>query len=320
MTRIEQLYPSDRVTLREVGLRDGLQLVRTFPDTSVKQDWLHREYEAGVRVFEVGSFLPASGFPQFVDVRDLITTTSSLPGAYAAALTLNERGVQDALNTEVDEIVFVISATELHSQANTRRSRAEAVDMLTRIVALRNEAGPSAPVVTVGIAMAFGCSLEGDVDPSEVLRLVEACATAGADVVALADTVGYAGPKAVASLAADARRLLGEIPLSMHFHDTRGMAVANAAASLDEGVRILDGSLGGLGGCPFAPGATGNIVFEDLVFLCVSMGFNTGIDIERLVPVRDILIRHMPDEELFGGLARAGLPDAQSWKKHAATP
>lgn len=314
MSRVNQLFPPDRVSLREVGLRDGLQLVRQFPSTDAKIEWLQQEYAAGVRLFELGSFLPASKFPQFADVRQMIAAAKALPGARAAALTLNERGVEDALQTDADEIVFVVSATEGHSQANTRRSRQAAIEMVGRIAAMCKAAGPSAPVLTVGIAMAFGCSIEGDVDPTEVLRLLEACALAGADVVALADTVGYAGPRAVESLTAAARKAIGDLPLSMHFHDTRGMAIANATAALNAGARILDGSLGGLGGCPFAPGATGNVVFEDMVFLCESMGYKTGIDINQLVGVRDLLRREMPDEELFGGLARSGLPKTPSWQ------
>lgn len=307
MSRAAALFPADRVSLREVGLRDGLQLVRQFPDTAAKQEWVEREYAAGVRYFEAGSFLPASRFPQFADVRDIVAAVKA-KGAYATALALNERGAADALQANVDDIMFVISATEGHSQANTRRSRQEAVDMLGRIVAMRNDAGPHGPVITAGISMAFGCSIEGRVDPNEVLRLVDACAQAGADVVALADTVGYAGPRDVGQLIAASARLAGNLPLGVHLHDTRGMAIANAAAALDQGVLLLDGSLGGLGGCPFAPGATGNVVFEDLVFLCESMGFPTGIDIEALVDVRSILARTMPEEALYGGLARSGLP------------
>lgn len=313
MSRLSMIYPDFQVTLREVGLRDGLQLVRSFPDTASKLQWLKQEHAAGVRMFEVGSFLPASRFPQFSDVRDMVSATKSLPGAHVAALTLNERGAEDALQANVDEMVFVLSATEGHSQANTRRSRLEALQLAGRIAAMRDERGPDAPILTIGIAMAFGCSIEGDVQATEVLKLVEASLEAGADVISLADTVGYAGPKAVGALMADARKLAGVTPLAAHFHDTRGMAIANAAAALDEGVRILDGSLGGLGGCPFAPGASGNVVFEDLVFLCESMGLATGIDIDRLVDVRKILARAMPDEELFGGLARSGLPKTQRW-------
>ncbi|NYT37177.1 hydroxymethylglutaryl-CoA lyase [Allopusillimonas soli] len=313
-SRVAALFPPGRLTLREVGLRDGLQLVRRFPDTDAKRQWLMHEHAAGVRVFEIGSFLPARGFPQFADVGDMVAAVKALPGARAAALTLNERGAEDALRTGVDEMIFVLSATEGHSQANTRRSRGEALALLARIAAMRDAAGPDAPVLTAGIAMAFGCSIEGEVDAGEVLRLAEACARAGADVIALADTVGYAGPREVAALASALPRSVGDIPLAMHFHDTRGLAIANAAAALNEGVRILDGSLGGLGGCPFAPGATGNVVFEDLVFLCETMGFDTGINIEALADARRIVARAMPDETLYGALARSGLPKTAAWR------
>src|SRR6185369_4226456 len=145
-------------------------------------------------------------------------------------------------------------------------------------------------------------------NPAEVLRLVDRCFEAGADAIGIADTVGYAGPKQVGALTKAAVSLAGAKPICVHLHDTRGMGIANAAAALDEGARILDGSLGGLGGCPFAPGATGNVVFEDLVFLCESKGFATGIDIEKLVAVREILKAEMPGELLYVGMGRAGLP------------
>jgi hydroxymethylglutaryl-CoA lyase len=162
--------------------------------------------------------------------------------------------------------------------------------------------------VNAAISMALGCSITGPVDPKVVIRLVEKCLEAGVDFVAIADTVGYAGPRQVGDLTKAAVRIAGEKPVCVHLHDTRGMGIANASAALDAGARILDGSLGGLGGCPFAPGATGNVVFEDLVFLCESKGFNTAIDIEKLIAVRAILRSEMPGEPLYGGLARAGLP------------
>jgi hydroxymethylglutaryl-CoA lyase len=307
--KTQDIYPSSRVTLREVGLRDGLQLVKTFPSTEAKRRWIREEYAAGVRHFEVGSFLPAKTFPQFVDVRDMIRTVASLPGAHGAALVLNERGVNDALESGVAEIATVVSATEAHSQANANRSRDEAIANVQRLCELR-DASAHKPVVHAAISMALGCSITGEVDPNEVLRLVEKCFEAGADVVGIADTVGYAGPKQVGDLTFAAVRLAGPKPICVHLHDTRGMGIANAAAALDAGARILDGSLGGLGGCPFAPGATGNVVFEDLAFLCESKGFPTGIDIEKLVSVREILREQMPNEPLYGGLARAGLPRA----------
>jgi hydroxymethylglutaryl-CoA lyase len=309
MSRVEQIYPQDRVTLREVGLRDGLQLVKTFPSTDAKQRWVREEYAAGVRHFEVGSFLPVRTFPQFADVLEVAATVASLPGAHGIALVLNERGANEALAAEVPEIASVVSATEEHSQANANRSREAAIANISRLCELR-DASTHKPIVHAAISMALGCSITGPVDPEEVLRLVEKCFAAGVDAVGIADTVGYAGPKQVGDLTRAAVKLAGTKPICVHLHDTRGMGIANASAALDEGARILDGSLGGLGGCPFAPGATGNVVFEDLVFLCESKGFATGIDIEKLVKVRAILRTEMPDEALYGGLARAGLPRA----------
>src|SRR3984885_463891 len=311
MTKLQDIYPSDRVILREVGLRDGLQLVKKLPSTEAKQRWVRDEYAAGVRHFEVGSFLPAKTFPQFADVRDVVATVASLPGAHGIALTLNERGANEALESGVAEVASVLSATEEHSQANANRSRDQAIANIKRLCDLR-DAGAQKPLVNAAISMALGCSIAGPVDPKEVLRLVERCLEAGVDFVAIADTVGYAGPKQVGELTRAAVKLSGTKPVCVHLHDTRGMGIANASAAIDAGARILDGSLGGLGGCPFAPGATGNVVFEDLAFLCESKGFATGIDIEKLISVRAILRAEMPGETLYGGLARAGLPNGRT--------
>ena len=313
MSRVQDVYPEGRVSLREVGLRDGLQLVKTFPSTAAKQRWLREEYAAGVRHFEVGSFLPAKTFPQFADVRDIVAAVAALPGAHGIALVLNERGANEALGSGVAEIAFVVSATEEHSQANANRSRESAIANVRRLCELR-DASTHKPIVHAAISMALGCSISGEVDPNEVLRLVEKCLEAGVDAVGIADTVGYAGPKQVGDLTRAAVKIAGKRPICVHLHDTRGMGIANASAALDQGAQILDGSLGGLGGCPFAPGATGNVVFEDLVFLCESKGFATGIDIEKLIAVRAILKEAMPNEPLYGGLARAGLPCASTAK------
>jgi hydroxymethylglutaryl-CoA lyase len=313
MSRVQDIYPDDRVILREVGLRDGLQLVKKFPSTLAKQRWIRDEYGAGVRHFEVGSFLPAKTFPQFADVRDVVKTIAELPGAHGTALALNERGVNEALASGVAEIASVVSATEEHSQANANRSRDSAIANVKRLCELR-DASAHKPLVNAAISMALGCSITGPVDPDEVIRLVEKCLEVGVDFVAIADTVGYAGPKQVGELTKAVVRLAGGKPVCVHLHDTRGMGIANASAALDAGARVLDGSLGGLGGCPFAPGATGNVVFEDLVFLCDSKGFATGIDLEKLIAVRSILRTEMPGEPLYGGLARAGLPGGTAAK------
>lgn len=312
MSRIADVYPADRVTLREVGLRDGLQLAKALPSTAAKIAWLQREHAAGVRHFEIGSFLPPARFPQFADIDAMIAACEALD-VHSAGLTLNERGAETALMTAIREMVCVVSATEAHSQANMRRSQADAVALVGKVVAMRDAAAPSM-LVNAGIAMAFGCSISGDVNPDAVLRLAGDCLDAGADIVGIADTVGYAGPRAVGDLCARMARLCGDRQFIIHLHDTRGMGVANAAAALDNGARVIDASLGGLGGCPFAPGATGNVVFEDIVFLAESMGFRTGIDLEHLGQARTIAEEAMPGEEFHGALHRAGPPRNATWQ------
>lgn len=317
MTRPDRMtaYPSDRVTLREVGLRDGLQIVRSWPSTEAKIDWLTREHAAGVRHFELGSFLPTARFPQFADLPALIDAANTLPGLQASVLTLNERAMDTAFTSSISEVVCVVSATEEHSHANIRRSREASVDLVRRAVDMRDAQAPEV-LVNAGIAMALGCSITGAVDPAEVLRMAEACLVAGADIVGIADTVGYAGPREVATLCDGMTRLCGDRPFIVHLHDTRGTGIANAAAALDHGARVLDGSLGGLGGCPFAPGATGNVVFEDLVYLSERMGFATGIDIDALTGIRRILETEIPAETLYGALARSGPPSNLDWQAH----
>src|ERR1700709_1329605 len=243
MTRLQDVYPANKIILREVGLRDGLQLVKSFPSTSAKQRWIREEYAAGVRHFEVGSFLPAKTFPQFVDVREIIATVGSLPGAYGIALTLNERGVNEALASGVAEVATVVSATEEHSQANANRTRESAIANVKRLCELR-DASEHKPIVNAAISMALGCSIVGAVDPREVLRITEKLFEAGVDMVAIADTVGYAGPKQVGELTAGAVKIAGSKPICIHLHDTRGMGIANASAALDAGAPGADGWAG----------------------------------------------------------------------------
>lgn len=308
-------YPAGRAVLREVGLRDGLQLTKSFPSTAAKIEWLRREHAAGVRHFEVGSFLPATSFPQFADVREVLAAAKALPGTHTIALTLNARGIADALATEVDEVQVVISASEAHNLANARRPRAESLAAIAEAV---RAAKGSGKVISAGIAMALGCSLSGPVDHGEVVRIAAACLEAGVDMVGIADTVGYGGPRQVGALCAAMSALCEGRPYVVHLHDTRGMGVANAFAALQNGARVFDASLGGLGGCPFAPGATGNVVMEDLVYLLETSGHATGIDLEALVAVREVLAAAMPDEPLHGTLASAGAPQDFDWRATAA--
>lgn len=307
MKKVDILYPPDQVSLREVGLRDGLQMVKSYPDTAAKKRWIEMEYEAGVRHFEVGSFLPADKYPIFADVRDIVDIVNALPAAHGAALALNKRSIIDALESGVPEIECVLSASEEHNQANIRRSRADTLKDISQLCQMR-DASDHKPLVSVGIAMAFGCSIAGHVNPAEVLRMADECYALGVDIVSLADTVGFAGPKQVGDLSKDLYKMSGGQPFGIHLHDTRGMGIANAAAALDEGVRFLDAAMGGLGGCPFAPNATGNVVFEDLVFLCQTKGLNKQINVEALLKIRELIEQEMPTEPLYGAVAKAGMP------------
>lgn len=308
-----ELYPEGKLILRELGLRDGLQLVKKWPSTAGKIEWLNCGYEAGVRHFEVGSFLPRDRFPQFADIRQLVDAVAGLPEASSSALTLNEHAITDALSTAVNEIVISVSATEEHSLANIRRTRKSAVGLIRTAVEERS-ASPQPPIINAAISMAFGCSISGDVRVADVVRQAEECLEAGAEVIGVADTVGYAGPAQVAEMCETLIPRLGGRPLIVHLHDTRGTGLANAFAALRSGVRILDGTLAGLGGCPFAPGATGNIVFEDLAYLCERCGFRTGIELEKLIAVRSVLETELEGETLHGAMAKAGVPTKIAWQ------
>lgn len=317
MADVNTIYPKGRVALREVGLRDGLQLTKSWPSTDQKVDWVDQDYAAGVRYFEVGSFLPADKVPRFADVRDVIAAVDRHEDAHGVALALNQRGAVDALSTPVGEITVVISASQAHNEANVRRTQEQSLAEIANVVKLRDEAGKDT-IINAGIAMSFGCSLSGEVSEDDVMRMVDRCLEAGVDMVGLADTVGYAGPRQIASLCTRMEKRLGDMPYVIHLHDTRGMGIVNASAALDAGCRVFDASLAGLGGCPFAPGATGNVVLEDLVFLAETKGFNTGIDIEKIIKTRVILAEAMPEETLYGALAKAGVPKALDWRATVA--
>ncbi|MBT4233106.1 MAG: hydroxymethylglutaryl-CoA lyase, partial [Marinovum sp.] len=247
MTDINTIYSPDRISLREVGLRDGLQMVKTFPTTQGKIDWIHQEYDAGIRHFELGTFLPKNRYPVFADIQLLIDTVAALPGAYGSGLSPNKIGSQNALSSGISEIHCVVSVSEAHNLANLKRTRETTLREIFDLCALRNKMD-SPPQIGVGLAMSFGCSLSGSVNPAEVLELVEQCYNAGVDIVSIADTVGYAGPKQVENLAAGIYKIAGNRPFGVHLHDTRGLGLANAAAAIGQGARVLDASLGGLGG------------------------------------------------------------------------
>jgi hydroxymethylglutaryl-CoA lyase len=302
---------SERAEIREVGLRDGLQLVKTILSTEQKLEWCRRAAQAGMAEIEVTSFVPPKVVAQFVDADAVARGATMIGGFTAAALVPNLRGAERAFETGVAKINYVLSASEAHNQANVRRSTQESLDDFVRIVALRDEVakGNKGKIsIGAGIATAYGCTISGAVSEKRVVQIAEQLARSGADEIIVADTVGYANPAQVERLMRAVVCAVRSRPVACHFHDTRGLGLANVTAALDAGVRRFDASLGGLGGCPFAPGATGNINTEDCVFLLESLGYETGIDIEALVSLRATVESWLPGERFSGAIARAGLP------------
>jgi isopropylmalate/homocitrate/citramalate synthase len=299
-----------RVTVREVGPRDGLQMAKTIMPTKAKLRWITAMVAAGVPEMEVASFVPPAAMPQMADAAEVTRAVRAThPGLRVVALAPNLRGAQNAAAAGAQSIIMPVSASEAHSQANVRRSRADQVAELARVVAWAKTLGPAAPRIEGGISTAFGCSLQGAVPEREVVALAAQLAEAGADTVALADTLGYAGPSQVRRLVRSVRAEVGAERFgSLHLHDTLGTALANVLAALEEGVRGFDAALGGLGGCPFAPGSVGNAATEDLVYLLESEGFNTGIDLPALLEAREVLRAGLPEERLHGRVAAAGVP------------
>lgn len=298
------------VLVSEVGPRDGLQSIRRVLPLEAKQAWIRAEAAAGVREIEVGSFVPASVLPQMADTAALVEFARTIPGLTVAALVPNLKGAERALAAGAHKISIPLSASQTHSLRNVRRDHAGMLAEI-RAIAARVAAEPPAsrPRFEVGLSTAFGCTLEGAVSEDLVVRLAEQAIAAGAAEVGLSDTTGYANPAQVRRLVRRVRSAVGSERLqSLHLHNTRGLGLANALAGLEEGITTLDSSLGGLGGCPFAPGASGNIVTEDLVFMLEAMGIVTHIDLAKLLEVRHIVTAALPDEPLYGFLPAAGLP------------
>ncbi|VWX62434.1 Hydroxymethylglutaryl-CoA lyase [Burkholderiales bacterium 8X] len=297
------------VTVCEVGLRDGLQMLDALFPTDQKLAWIRAEAEAGVREIEVTSFVPPKLVPQFVDAQQVVEGALAIDGLTVLGLVPNLKGAERGIALGVHKLNFVMSVSRTHNQKNVRREREDSVADFARIADLvRSQPDGGRPQLLGGLSTALGCSYEGRIPVEDVVRYAVALAEAGADEIMIADTVGYADPISVRTAFKAVMAEVGSLPVSAHFHDTRGLGLANVAAALDCGVRRFDASLAGLGGCQFAPGATGNIVMDDLCFMLDAMGMRTGVDLQKLVAVREIVARNLPGTALYGGLARAGLP------------
>lgn len=296
----------ERVTVCEVGPRDGLQMAHGRMATADKIRWIRLIAAAGVPEIEVGSFVPPRIIPQMADTGDVAQAVLDLP-CTIMALAPNLRGAQLAAAAGVRRIGVPVSVSEGHSRANTNRSTDAAVAEVGRIAAWVRESGVMM-TVEAALSTAFGCSIDGAVPLRRVVEVAVALVAQGADVIALSDTVGYAHPAQIRATVRAVGAEIGDRLDGLHLHDTMGLGLANALAGLEEGIRSFDSSLAGLGGCPYAPGASGNIVTEDLVFMLESMGISTGIDLDRLLVAREALAVALPEEPRHGGVARAGLP------------
>jgi hydroxymethylglutaryl-CoA lyase len=297
------------IQVREVGLRDGLQIQSTFLPTETKLEWIRAEAAAGMSEIEVTSYVPAKLIPQFADSEAVTVGALQVPGLTVSALIPNKRGAERGIDLGVNKLNFVMSVSRTHSQKNVRRTPEESLADFRDIVALiKTQPEGRRPEIAGGLSTALGCSYEGRIDVGDVVRHAVALAEAGADEILVADTVGYADPAQVRKVFKAVLAEVGSLPVGAHFHDTRGTGLANVLAALDCGITVFDASLGGLGGCPFAPGASGNVVMEDLCFMLDSMGLKTGIDIPKLLEARGFMASAMADAPLYGAIAKAGLP------------
>ena len=296
------------VLVSEVSPRDGLQSIKRTMPTEAKHRWIRALADAGIREIEVGSFVSSKILPQMADAGEVVVEARRIPGITVLALVPNLKGAERAFAAGAHKVSMPVSASRLHSQANINMTPEQAIEAVAQVVRLRDSLSGERPGVEVGLSTAFGCTLEGVVSEDWVMRLAVMAAEAGADSVGLSDTTGYANPAQVKRMFHRLRAELGGKAGGAHLHNTRGQGLANVVAALDAGVTTFDSSQGGIGGCPYAPGATGNIVTEDLVFLLEAMGLRTGIDINRLIAAREIVSEGLPGEPLYGQVPEAGLP------------
>jgi hydroxymethylglutaryl-CoA lyase len=299
-----------RILISEVGPRDGLQNCKGIMSTSDKNRWIESLAKAGLREIEVGSFVSPKTLPQMADTADIVTHARDLPDLEVAVLVPNLKGATLAIEAGADKITLPLSVSETHSIRNIRRSHAQVIEEAREIANLiATLPAERRPHFEGSLSTAFGCTIEGAIPDSVILKCAEQLMEAGCDEVGLSDTTGYGDPSSIKRLIRAVRGVVGDKAVTgVHLHNTRGLGLANALAALEEGITTFDSSLGGLGGCPTAPGASGNIVTEDLVFMFEAMGIKTGVNIEALFEARKILSEALPDEELYGFTPNAGLP------------
>ena len=298
------------IEISEVGPRDGLQSISPIMPTEDKKRWITALAAAGIPEIEVGSFVPASVLPQLADTAELVSHARAIDGLAVAVLVPNLRGAENALAVGPHKMTIPLSVSETHSLKNLKRTHEQ---VLAEVRGIRSaiDAQPQGqrPRLEGSLSTAFGCTLEGKVPESKVLEMAEKLMAAGCDEVGLSDTTGFASPVQVRDYTRHIHELLGRDKLTgIHLHNTRGQGLANVMAALEARLTTIDASMGGIGGCPFAPGASGNIVTEDLVFLLESQGLRTGINFDALLTARRVLAEALPQVALYGFTPDAGLP------------
>ncbi|QKM64972.1 hydroxymethylglutaryl-CoA lyase [Polynucleobacter tropicus] len=298
---------STDILISEVGPRDGLQSIKSIMPTEKKNAWIDALYTAGIREIEVASFVPAKLLPQMADADQVVRYAKNLPGLTVMALVPNLKGAQAAIEAGVDKVTVPVSASAAHSLANVRKTREEMIEEVKKIAQYRKDYAPHVKV-EAGIATAFGCTLQGLVPEDEVIWMAEQVIAAGADESGLSDTTGYANPAQIKRLFKRLKAAIGDKAGAAHLHNTRGLGLANCLAAYEEGVTSFDSSMGGLGGCPYAPGASGNVVTEDLVFMFEAMGIKTGVNLDLLFEARQPLQIGVPNEAIYGMVPEAGVP------------
>lgn len=299
---------AERVVIREVGPRDGLQAADGIMPTEVKLRWIDALVAAGVSEIEIASFVPPSLLPQMADA-DAVTRSvrARHPNLREVTLAPNLRGAQNAAAAGSRLIVAPVSASDAHNERNIRKTAMQQVAVLAEMVQWAKSL-PEPVTIEAAISTAFGCSIQGRVPVSDVVRLAGELASGGVERISVADTLGYATPSQVREVIAGVRAEVGDRLGNLHLHDTLGVGLANVMAGLEAGVRAFDAALAGLGGCPFAPGSVGNVATEDVVYLLESEGFDTGIDLDALIRVREYIREGLPSEPLHGRVASAGIP------------
>jgi hydroxymethylglutaryl-CoA lyase len=291
------------VHICEVGPRDGLQNAHHLMPTEAKKAWISALAAAGLKEIEVGSFVPPKLIPAMADTAEVVGFAKTIKDLKVVALAPNLKGFQRALDAGAHKVTFPVSASRKHSESNVRMTPEQMVEEVRKCAQF-----PHPGVEIEGaVSTAFGCTLQGEVPEDDVVRVAVALAEF-CDYVCLADTVGYANPAQIKRLFRKVREQIGEKLEAAHLHNTRGLGLANALAAYEEGVRHFDSSLGGLGGCPFAPGASGNVITEDLVFMFEAMGVSTGVDLDKLMVARRLMVDAIPQEPTYGHFALAGVP------------